>query len=424
MPTYLSQREHLDPVNMAFAIFAFVAASGFFNTFGMITVAFAIVYLGAALLIMRLFVHSLTHPRIRLAPWSLPIVFVVSAFPLLSLFSTFWSVDAAETFRNAIQLCFTCVFGVLIGRTLGLTGAFYALTGAMFICVIASVGNIFVEIVPAWSQDDFVGARRYMVGVYSQKNPFGHVIFLFAWGVIYIGLENGRRGLVLGLIAALTLSPLVKASGSSTASILYVLVLTMPLFHLVLSGTRSLLLTTLLATTGLILILVILGFMGMSITDLVFGAFGKDATLTGRTAIWDVAFEQFRGDPFIGIGYQVFWSAPAFAPLVSLVQGTVVDGVNTFHNAFIEAAIGTGIIGVIFLAMLPICVITLALRRLASAPTPAATGVFYLSVLLTTRTFVEGSLAFQHQIDFLTFTTLAIAFASPAVCKSDEKASQ
>ena len=37
------------------------------------------------------------------------------------------------------------------------------------------------------------------------------------------------------------------------------------------------------------------------------GAFGKDATLTGRTEIWAQARVAWDENPILGVGYQQFW---------------------------------------------------------------------------------------------------------------------
>ena len=421
LPQIARLPERADRLTVAFASFAFIATTGFFKSIGLLSAAFAVLYMAGAFLAARAALCAF-NSRGQSAPLKLPVILIVCAFPMLCLLSTFWSVDAAGSLRNALQLCFTAAFGIVIGRTLEPRVVLRTLAASMFVCVLVSAINVFVEVVPAWSQDDFIGASAYLVGVYNQKNLFGYVLCLLAWSALYVGLEKGRYGIVIGIIVAIVMVPFVRATGSSTAAILYALILTMPLFHFMLHATRSLLATAVLGMTVLILGFVVIGFAGTSIVDLVLEAVGKDASLTGRTAMWDIAFKQLSQYPFTGVGYQVFWSDPAFVTSVALIQATVFESVTNFHNAFIEAAVGTGILGALALVMLPASVFFMSLERLSSSPTPLATGTCYLVVVLVTRTFVEASLAFQHQLDFLLLSVLATSLGSSTRKVSDSEA--
>ena len=336
------------------------------------------------------------------------------AFPVWCLASVAWSADPAVSLRNAFQLLVTGSVGILIGRTLGLEGTMRALGAAMLVCVGASLLNLVLGVVPAWSQDDFVGAPAYLVGVYDQKNSFGYTVALLAWATLQAGLARGRAAGAVACAIALALFPVLRASGSSTALILYALVLSMPLCRVLLHVTGSVLLSAMLGAAAACLVLLATGLAGTSVPELVLSITGKDATLTGRTEMWDVAFAEFARHPVTGVGYQVFWTSEAFAPQVALVQATVLEGVTNFHSAWIEALVGTGLVGALALALLPLTVLGIAVARLVRDATPAALGACYLAAALLTRSVVEASLYFQHQIDFLLLTALATALGSGA----------
>jgi exopolysaccharide production protein ExoQ len=91
---------------------------------------------------------------------------------------------------------------------------------------------------------------------------------------------------------------------------------------------------------ALILLAVLWGTLQTEILSLL----GKDATLTGRTILWERAFQLIPEHPWLGQGYDAFWrddyvESEALWALFQLRHGF------SFHNALIEAMVGTGYIG-------------------------------------------------------------------------------
>ena len=73
-------------------------------------------------------------------------------------------------------------------------------------------------------------------------------------------------------------------------------------------------------------------------------ALGRDATLTGRTDIWEALMTSIAAQPLTGYGYGVFWSVDN-GPVFWLRQATAWD-VPTAHNAWLETALAIGLPGV------------------------------------------------------------------------------
>jgi O-antigen ligase len=69
---------------------------------------------------------------------------------------------------------------------------------------------------------------------------------------------------------------------------------------------------------------------------------GRTSDLTGRTAMWDVAFDWFGRRPIVGQGYLGAWSDPAFTAQMLAERGEVL---GSTHNTFIEVLLGAGLIG-------------------------------------------------------------------------------
>jgi exopolysaccharide production protein ExoQ len=120
-------------------------------------------------------------------------------------------------------------------------------------------------------------------------------------------------------------------------------------------------------------------------------AFGKDATLTGRTYLWQQGIEAAGRAPFVGIGYQAFW-VQGFAEAERLWADFFIGTRSGFHfhNTFIATAVETGLVGCLLLTMVLLVTLGGHLGRLLSATRDGeALVLFTVAALLTVRTFVE-----------------------------------
>jgi exopolysaccharide production protein ExoQ len=73
---------------------------------------------------------------------------------------------------------------------------------------------------------------------------------------------------------------------------------------------------------------------------------GRDATLTGRTAIWNLVFS-LTGNPLLGTGFESFWMGSRLMTVWKFEMG-----IQEAHNGYIEAYANLGWIGVGLLSAL------------------------------------------------------------------------
>jgi O-antigen ligase len=80
--------------------------------------------------------------------------------------------------------------------------------------------------------------------------------------------------------------------------------------------------------------------------DGVLALFDKNATLTGRTTLWEILWQRFQERPVLGFGYEAFWKQyPQGIMPPGWVEG---DGFATHaHNGYIEIVLALGLIGLI-----------------------------------------------------------------------------
>jgi len=79
---------------------------------------------------------------------------------------------------------------------------------------------------------------------------------------------------------------------------------------------------------------------GFDINGQLAGAVGRDATLTGRTVIWDAVLRTHT-NPIVGAGYETFWLGPRLEAVWELA-GHVTEA----HNGYLELYLHLGLIGV------------------------------------------------------------------------------
>ena len=303
--------------------------------------------------------------------------------PLVTLLSTFWSADPGRSLYASIQFIYTTVIGIWIGSTYPPRRIFQALCVATGIGVLASVINDSVQLIAAYDQADYVGAERFFVGIYAQKNVLGEAIDLLALSLIVVGFQTGRL-LPMMIFAILLWFPL-SAAKSASSLLIFVFMLTLPLVWWVAGKERNRIVFVLLGwIVGLAIVFVTLA-ADIDFVDRSLESLGKDSTLTGRTYLWSIGWQIFLDHPVLGVGYQAFWQPEIFQESEA-IRNALKETINGFHSAYIEVLVATGIIGVVIFVV----VLTAALRRcirwLCVNPSIEALGsIFFLvsAIILT-----------------------------------------
>jgi O-antigen ligase len=90
------------------------------------------------------------------------------------------------------------------------------------------------------------------------------------------------------------------------------------------------------------LVAVGLGFLLYTIVPSLLGMLQKDTTLTGRTALWHSILISIAKRPWLGYGFNAFWSAKGGSATVSQRVGWLVP---SGHNGFLDITLNLGILG-------------------------------------------------------------------------------
>jgi exopolysaccharide production protein ExoQ len=286
-----------------------------------------------------------------------------------------------------------------------------ALTRLMKRCayVIVPVSILFIKYYPQWGRgfSNWTG-EAYNTGITLDKNALGAdcliLGYFFFWHLLETRqLERSRERrnellLTTGFLAAIWW--LFSMAHSSTSLVSCVLGIVVAAFLGLRFVDRRL--------TGTYLVCAVLIFVLAESAFDVWGHFlqffGKDQTLTDRTAIWHDVL-QISINPFLGAGFESFW----LGDRLKIMWAKWPYHPNQAHNGYIETYLNLGLIGLLLLIALLIATFWKSRRELL---TNFQFGRFRLGFLVAIIAYNWTEAAFKN-ISSLWFVFYIIAMDYP-----------
>lgn len=266
---------------------------------------------------------------------------IIILYPLVVLVSSTWSDTRLLSFWYATQFFITVVIGILVGISATKRQIVSAVFFAMMIVTIASI---------AWGRTGSSTVGPVLIGVTGSKDMMGFAgLTLMAAGLTVL-FDRGQ--LLVSRLAALPLIPVgayiafhVEAAAAAVGAVAFVVC-----FFCICA----------LRYVGRIGRWVVIGFavllvlpLSLSIIssegkvgDMVLRSLGKDATLTGRTILWERADQWIAQAPEFGHGYRSFWVGQSADRngILETFQQRDARGFQ-FHNTIKEIRVETGWLG-------------------------------------------------------------------------------
>lgn len=330
--------------------------------------------------------------------------------PLYALASTLWSVEPALSLRYGVQLVLTFVVAIVIANRITPYSLLAISYVALLLVIVASVL--------------FGGARAdgIALGVFAAKNAYATHITMFALaslGVLFAPESNrlGRLAGLAGLLAAPVL--LLSAQSSGAAVTLVVAAAAFVIFALggvMHPGSRRSYFAFIFAVGAVAAVLIavfhqqILGFL----LDL----FEKDATITGRTELWEIGTRLIDQRPFLGLGYQGFWvQENALAEELWAYFNIPNRSGFHFHNTYISIGVELGMIGTALTALLLGAVVFRVVQWAVKEPFAAPAYFVAFAILIASRSFVEVDVFYQFSATTVTMIC-GLIYANRALASS------
>ena len=337
----------------------------------------------------------------------LPLAFLFlapGAFVPLTLLSTGWSADPGITFRRRAALLATTLF--VIDFTFR-HSIHEQLRRICFVLGLAVLLSVVVQVcwpgsTPAVDATYGEGSN----GVFEKKGGFARIIVLFA--LAFITAHSGRRTFVENGLVVFCAFALIGATQSKSALVVLAASLSVrAAIRMLFTARHPRLVWLAVLVTGLP------GFY-LASTNLEYlaGTVGRDATLTGRVGIWDLACAGFLKKPLFGHGYSAFWNT---SPEALKINSVLHWAVPHAHNGLLDLALQIGLVGLfVYLAYFAISV----RRAVEYARSNLLVGrVWPLAFLAFTLLYsiTEDSPLASNSMFWIVYASVACSLAAPAL---------
>ena len=264
-----------------------------------------------------------------------PLLIALVGFAALSLM---WSADPEATTRRAVAIVLTSLGGVVIAARYDWTRLAQVLATTFALLALASLfAALFLPTIGRM-EDLFPGSWR---GLWLEKNTLGGFMALgtaiFSATAI---LDKPRRWLwaafvvlSLGLVWMSTSKTALASAGLAIAAFSFV--------WLAKRGPIMSVVTVWLGVVALATVAAVIIFE----PQWIFTLLDKDATLTGRTKIWDAIVRLIHQRPWFGWGYGAVWdNKDRWGPLTRIVdQAGFIP--HHAHSSWYEMALSLGLVG-------------------------------------------------------------------------------
>jgi exopolysaccharide production protein ExoQ len=336
--------------------------------------------------------------------------------PLLALFSTIWSDAPVRTLRAALQLLITCVAAIIICRRIGSSSMILAL----FIGFLGLIMLILPGVPHALSSNTPLGSS--MLGSKNQVGSASHLLIALSLAVVVDKRQPGLARLITLPAFALGLLVLVLSQSAGSTSSLLITLLTFPAF--VIFGRIPMSMRIAVLLIALLLVAVAFAFLPdlqAMWADFRGNVLKKDATLTGRTYLWDVAARLNAERPWLGRGYYAFWRRGNIDAEGLWRWGDIAArrGFN-FHNAFIEMQVDLGWVGEGLFIITSGAIAIIGFVRQLTRPSVPMAFLLSLAVVVNIRSYAESGLIAPFSLSTLLWLATAIyAWDAPAAKDGD-----
>jgi len=257
----------------------------------------------------------------------------------------------------------------------------------------------------------------YYTGVTTGKNLLGMICLILGLGSVwrFLTANRGRHsrqrtgqliahGIVLAMVVWLfwminsltSLSCFLLAGGFMTVTSLRTLARKPAVAHLLLVGVVSVSLFALFFDSGGGLV----------------GTLGRDATLTGRTAIWKLVLGM-TGNRLVGTGFESFWLGERLKKMWNIYWFHA----NEAHNGYLEVFLNLGWIGLALLALLMVTGYRNVFAALRRDPELSRLGLAYF-VVAVIYNFTEAGFRMMTPV-WIFFLLAATRVPEAAVHEAD-----
>ena len=250
-----------------------------------------------------------------------------------------------------------------------------------------------------------------MPGGFDQKNMLANRITILLIAVLFFILD-GKSNKYERIFSALLIIPIFYTIiiVESTTSLIVSLVATLLMVSMAtvwktvskIQSGRTI--TFFMGSAFLVLIGLFVFSYYTQIQEYFFSLVGKDATLTGRTFLWEQAKLIFQEHPILGVGAEGFWQLGSSQAEDILIKEGKDEAIRfSFHNSLWEVLVHLGIVGLSILAPIMLFLIKNAVTKWIKNQDLLATFFILMCLLPVIRLTVESEFYNVFEINKIMF---------------------
>ena len=326
-------------------------------------------------------------------------------FVVLASFSFFWSSMPETTAKGVVYALGTTFFGIYFASRYTVKEQLNHLAWTLGFIMFLSL--FFVVALPYYGIMGGIHAGAVR-GIYIHKNVFSPVIVLSVVVFFLQALDAKEyKWRWWGLFATSIAFGIMSRSSTALGLMIIMLFLCMS-FHIFRLRYEMLI-------SSILLILIvgsfgILWFVEFGGSELIFGALGKDATLSSRTEIWSYVWDSIERQPWLGYGLRGFWN-DLNGPSAYILRAMRVK-VHYAHNGFLEICLSSGLLGFSLFVSNFLFVVSKSLSALRNSHTIAGFWPLILLTYIILTNLTEGNIGNLDTISWALYTAVVFSLVT------------
>lgn len=326
---------------------------------------------------------------------------------LYAVSSSLWSQIPEQSLQFGIYMVLDVLLVYYIYIKFKPSGIIRLFYGLGWIVVASSV--IFSVALPQYGVDHRASTSGSWQGIFVFKNTCAIMATFLLSAAFYVPVQTPRDKTFRAAFVILTLF-LIAMTGARTGWIVLIALLIYVVLTKVLSyfsaGDQPA--VFLLITIGVLITLVV----GVIYSGQILLLLGKDATLTGRTGIWQLVITSAMKRPLLGYGYRAFWNGLHGESVnISLAEQWTVPGA---HNGLLESWLDIGLIGLSFVLITFVKAILNGVLCLRCSETQAVKWYVSIIVMTVIANLAEMTIMFPNYLTWMMYVLACVGLADEA----------
>jgi exopolysaccharide production protein ExoQ len=318
------------------------------------------------------------------------------AMVAMTVLSTIWSDDPGLTFRRSIALSATTLLGMDFALRYSIREQLRLLSVVLGIFVVLSivVQVLFPGFVPYLDFGD-----EAWHGVLSFKNEWARVIVLAAIVALCRPRQTRTDSWLIAGLLFVAVAFVWEANSKGSLIVFMAMLGFFAMYGAVRWSNKRLTIIC----VAVLAVIIPTSYVIIQNLDSVTAMLGRDATLTGRSKLWELSLESIGRSPIYGYGYVAFWSATSQEAM--RIRSELNWDAPHAHNGYIDVALALGLVGLCLYLTAYFVAVRRAIGRIREDSSSIAAWPLAYLVFIFLCQLTESSIVAANSIFWILYIT-------------------